>query len=347
MISKISDLSNKTEELERYIKNVEKQQNQLKKQSTCESFIKNYSNLEVVGKRNVFITQIGVISGEKLFFQCLIDLSIVSSDYVYFSLIANGICIQKNRKKLQSGSSQITILQNFEPLETEDVDIYLQISTKNETLLTVGQVSLFVWGSFENKISIDYQILETENSYLLSFVDNNILYYKFTEKITGEYSFLDFESYGSAISYSFVYLPNSKKLFLFFVDVLKNLYYMNFEDKNLIFLESNISFVGADSSDSDEVLITIVKDNCCFYFEMNENFAISSQKKLDYDKTKIISCFPYFDEYNREFYIILTGKNNDNYLVKCVNDEFKTIENISSNYLISIEVYDAGESYGN
>lgn len=347
MINQILDLNNKTEELERYIKNVEKQQSQALKNSTCESFVKNFSNVEIIGTKRLFLTTLQAQKNEKLFFQCLIDLQIVSSDYVYFSLLANGVAIQKYRKKLQDGESQISILQNYEPLATENIDIYLEITPKNETSVKVGQVSLFVWGNFKEKSQTNYQIIETQDKYLLSFLSDNMLYCKLTDKICGEYSFIDFETFGEASSYSFVYLPNSKKIYLFRVDSQKNLHLVDFITRNESFVCSNVTNVSAVSSNQDDVLISIISDSDCYYFEMSASLEFSTIKKIEYDRVKLVSSICIFDKNNNEFFIVLNGKKNDNYLVKAVSDTNKCIENISAEYLISVETYNLEDENGN
>ena len=340
MINQILDINNKTEELKKYIKEVEDQQKKAEQKSTCKNIIKNFSNLEIMLPKKILLTKLEASQGESLFFQCLIDLSLVSSDYVYFSLVIGDIVVQKYRKKLQAGENQVSILQNYTPITSGEIEIYLQLYPKNEKAITVGQISLFVWGNFTQKTETNYQILETNDNYLLSFLDNNTLYYKLTQKAEGEYATIDFNEFCEAKSYSFAFMPVSKKLLLFRVDSLGNLFYMNFEDKNENFICDNVSFVSACSSANDLILVSIVREYCCYYFEFDTNNNTSKINRLKNFNIKIHSCTNFYNSFTNEFYIVVSTKNGENYLFQEKLQDSKVIENINAKYLITAEIYD-------
>lgn len=338
MINEITTLFNKTDELEDYLNNFKKIQNRTENKTTCQSFLKNFSNLEIILPKKISLAKINATKNSRIFFQALVEFSMPTEETVEFAFSVNDIAIHSDKKTLTAGSNQIVIMRNFEPLESEEIEIFLTIKPKNRKTLYLQMVSLFVWGDLEKIENVSYEAIETADKFVLSFIDNDSLYVKIADKNKGEYSFMDFDYLMPAISHSFVYDSVLGALLLFRVDKAGNLFLSNYNDLNEKLLFSKVKKVSVCSNGQGRILATIIKDNDCYYFEINANGSVSSLKKLKVASVKPTNCHCYFNEYRGEFFILVADKNNSNYLVSEIKGTAFGVDNISATYSIFVEL---------
>ncbi|MBQ8424535.1 MAG: hypothetical protein IJX17_00760 [Clostridia bacterium] len=335
MINRLLDLTNKNDEFEKYLESFENFQNKLSKNSTCLSCVRNFSNLEIILPKKILLTKLNGKEKSKIFFQCLIDFNSSFDEEIEFSLIVNDISIYKSNKKLNSGSNQVCIMQNYTPISSENLSVYIEISPLNEKTINLSMVSLFMWGKFDELETINYQALETKDYYLVSMLDNNSLYFAELEKIKNQLNFNDYNYINDAISYSISYNKNSDTIYLFRVDLMGNLFYSNLANKNEIFLTNNITKVSSSISNNGSILVSYIKNNCCYYFEITNNI-VSVHKKLLNNNFLVNDCLCYYNKHRDKFCIIISTENESNYFIEQVSHNDCGIINISANYSISI-----------
>lgn len=337
MINRLLDLNNKTDEFEQYLSSFEKFQNKLSKKSTCISCIRNFSDLEIILPKKILITKLDATENSKIFFQCLLDLNLNSNEDVEFSFIVNDISIYKSKKSLLSGSNQICVMQNYVPLTTEQISVYIEITPVNGKSVFLYMASLFMWGNFEEVSILSYNAIEIYDKYLISIIDNNCLYYTKIDKIKKNINFLDLTYLNEAISHCFIYSSKSDITYLFRVDTMGNLFYSDFLLKNEIYITNNVSNVSASISNDDIILVSYIKNNVCYYCEIIDE-VVSVHKKISCGNIKIANCYSYYNKFRNTFCIVLTSNKDNNYFIEQVKENDCRTNNLSVNYNISINL---------
>ena len=338
MINQITSLFNKTDELENYLENFKKVQKRTENKTSCQSFIKNFSNLEVILPKKLLISKVSAEKNSRIFFQALVEFSLPTSETVDFTFLVNDIAIHSDRKTLGAGSNQIVIMRNYEPLESEELSIYLLIKPKNQKALNLQMISLFVWGDLEPLENVTYSAIETSDKFMLSFIDSGSLYTLLTDKQKGEYSFTNFEYQMPAISHCFVYDEFMNELLLFRVDENGNLFLSNFNDLNEKLILTQVKKVSACSNGQGRLLACVIKNNGCEYFEIDANKNISTIKKLKVASVKPTNCYCFFNTFRGEFCIAVADKNDSNFFVSEIKQTASGANNISATYEISVEL---------
>ena len=339
MINRLLDLTNKADEFEKYLSSFDSFQKKLSKKANCLSCIKNFSNTEIILKKKILITKIQATEKSNIFFQCLLDLNMSNSEEIEFSFIVNDICIYKSKKNLNSGSNQVCVMQNYMPIASENLDIYIEINPLNNKQVNLSMASLFMWGKFNYEPEISYQVIETNDKYLISLMDNNSIYYKLVDKMKLKLNFSDFTFLDNAISYSFCHDTENNKTYYFRVDLMGNLFYSDFYNQNEIYIESNVSKVSCAVSNNGNILVCYIKNNTCFCFEIYDK-QISYHKRL-FSNISATDCLCYYNKFRDKFCIIATSSNDSNYFVEEIDDNFSQIDNINASYSVSIELYSA------
>lgn len=341
MIDKIKTLLNKTNELEDKINSLSNNQNNSYNTNNFVCFSKGQLNLSFANSNKILLAEFETIENFPLYFQNQIELNIPTSQTIKISLSINKITFFRSTRKLQAGYNQFTIMKSFTPLKNERVELYLQITTENDSPITILSNTLFVWGLCNHSNEIQYQVLETNDNFYLSYLNNNTLYFSKIEKTETELNSEDFTFYSSAIGYSFAFLKSTNKVYLFRIDLDGNLFFTDIEDNNETFIDSNVTHISTCSSD-DCIKISIIKNYNCYAFEMNENEIFSNHAMVDSNDILIYKSYLYWNKYNNNFYLILTDKNNSNYLTKSIPEYQSNNHFINAEYSIEFEEYEVG-----
>lgn len=339
MIDSIKTLINKTNELEDKLNNLSQTQTISSASSGFASFSKNNISLSFSNLDNFLIAEFEVVASKHLYFQNQIELNLPISQNVKISLIVNDIAIYKTTRKVQEGFNQLSIMKSYVPLKSEQVKVYLKIVAEDGTPITIISNNLFVWGLYEKPIQLEYQVIETNDKYLLSYIENNGIYYKFVDKEEDSLNSEDFQYYGSATSYSFVFNKNADELFLFRIDLDGNLFFTEFYENNETYVTSNASHV-ATATDNNLTVVSYIKNNSCYTFEFDLNRNISNESMVFCYNFEIVKSYIYFNQYNNKFYLILTDANNSNYLTQSVLETKTEHKFINATYSISITTYE-------
>lgn len=339
MIDPIKTLINKTNELEDFISDFNNSNSETIYQNNFACFSKGLINLSFLNSNKMLIAKFETTQNKPLYFQNQVELNIPTSQTIKITLIINNIAIFRTTRKLEAGYNQFTIMKGYIPLISEQVEMYLQITSEEDSLLTIISNTLLVWGINNIKNNLDYQIIETNENYLLSYLNNNTLYYSYQPKDEIVLNAEDFLYHSIAKSYSFSYFKNENNLYLFKVDIDGNLFYVNMNDNNENFIKSNISHVSTYSN-SDIILISIVSNNKVYVAEFDTNENISEFKEIESNNFIIVKSYVYFNEFNNKFYIILTDTNNSNYLISNLDNITTESHYINANYSISYSTYE-------
>lgn len=340
MIDKIKTLLNKTNELEDKINTLNNSQSKTPSSTRFVCFSKGLLNLSFLNKNRFLIASFEVKQNSPLYFQNQIELNVPLSQNIKITLIVNNIAIYRSTRKLQTGYNQLTIMKNFIPLKDEQLELYLEVTAEENSLITLISDTLFVWGISDILNNIQYQAVETPENFTLSYLNNNTIYYSEINKETATLNSEDFTYYASGISHCFVYSIAHQNLFLFRVDINGNLFYCNFKDKYEKFITSNVSYVSCSSNESI-ISIAIIKNNTCYVIEMDSNFNLSDESKVESNNICVERCYLHFNNFNNKFYLIVSDKNNSNYIMEGLNPTSKNHSYINSNYTIEITAYEA------
>lgn len=332
MIDQLTELTNKTNELELTIQNITEKQKVDEGQTNSISFSRNFSSLEIIMPKRIFVAKIEPKQNSNILFQCQLDLTLTASENVEISFIVNGFVIYKTYKILPVGSNQISIMQNFKPIDDSKFSVYVEITPVTQKPVVLNNISLFAWGNLNGDYQIDYQAIDLGSKYLLSMNESNCIYAIQTDKEISEFNLSDLNYINNGLSHSFVYDEENNIIYLFRVDLNGNLFYSNFENGYEIFLVSDVTSVSADISDSGKMLVTYIKNNECYYFEISENHSISSHRKLFVNSILVRKCLCYYNSLRNKFLLILSSSNDNNYLVEQINENFSNSDTVTAEY---------------
>ena len=335
MINKVKTTYKKIVSLENKVEEIELTSNSKKTSSNCVSFAKNYLNFEVLVSKKFLLAEFEVKENSSIYLQNHIELNLAENQKVKFSLIVNGVFIHKSTKELSAGFNTINLMKTYTPILTEKIEVYLQIVPEYGKSVILTSENLTVWG-IEQKIDINnYQAIESDENYLLAYQNGDSLFYALVPKEINGYFDEDFEFWGNVKSFSFVFDSNLKKFVLFYVDRFSNLFMFDFESKNNLFLQNNVSYVSAVSN-TEIILITYIKNNKIFYFEIDSSYAISDHNALERMSTMFETCYAYFNEYNQHFIVVAKNVYGANFLFESENAKLFNQMSLTANYTFTI-----------
>lgn len=317
--SQISNLESKLEKLE---KNSINQINNL----GFSVWTKNLLNFNISDKRKFHIATINNIEKRNLFFQLRTSFINFSNQKIQFDLYCDNIKISSETQTFDNQSYEISLNGVYQNLVSDKIDIYLTINPKHKKQLSVISSILTVWGATQDQYE-EYDAIESETDYCLSYISNNNLYYKIFNKNTDE-SEIDFILAGEYISHS-ICKDNNNNIFLFKVDIDGNLFFENLQTKEEFFISSNTNKVSS-SFQNNSIYFCYISNNDCYFGEVLNNVVISNNKITSLHGI-FIDCYLYANTFLNKCYIILSKKDGSNYLLESIPENFKAGENIIAN----------------
>lgn len=339
MIDKYKNLISKTNQIEESLNLLEA--NQENSQSYTTSFTKNLLNYSIIGSKKLLLANFDIDKNATLTLQCQIDLNLLSSQNIAFALYINNFCVFLTKKILNSGYNQISLIKNFTSQKSENISVYLEIKTLNNKVITLLTETLLVHGLNSNFDKVEYNAIELSQGFLISFLNNNNLYLKYSDKENLTLSLDDFTYHATAKSHCITYMQEANKVYLFRVDEDGRLFYSNLANDNEIFITHNVKNVYAAAS-QNKIFVCFIKDFSCYYFDI-ENNIVSNIFKLDFINSPLSACYAYFNNLNNKFYVIVTDKYNSNYIVESVDEHLTNGENIKAKYKIEISTYEVDD----
>lgn len=338
MINAIKTLLNKTSELEEKINLLSKKTNTINNSNSFICFSKGLINLSFLNSNTMSIAKFETIKNSSLYFQNQIELNIPTKQTVKISLIVNDIVIYKSTRELEAGFNQITIMKSYTPLLSEQSELFLKITSENNSMITIITDTLFVWGLSNFNKQTEYQAIGIQDKILLSINTNDSLYYlTCTQNEEHAFNFEDFIFFGNSKSSSFVFDSENNILYLFRVDSDGNLFYKIFGTDNEMFIDTNVSHVSA-AYGNNKLIFCTVKNGQCFICEIN-NGNISSPEPLSNINVFAVKTHLYFNPYNKKFYVIISDKNESNYITESISETEISHPYINVTYTITYDTY--------
>lgn len=297
-------------------------------------YTKNYLNFQTVSNKSFTIKTIENPKNA-LFFQIKVKFYNFSGQNILFRLFADKIQIADEEQNFSVGVHEIIIYGTYQNLISEKITLELFVNPRAKKQVLVSNTTLTVWGDTSVQ-SEEYDALETDEKYLLSYITNDRLYLKEFDK-TNSSEETDFDFYEEAISHSIS--TDKTNIYLFRVDPNGNLFYCNTNDFNEKFITDNVNKISSCFYD-ETIIFSYINNGECYYGEIKNNNVISN-KKITTILGTFVDCYLYFNNLNNKCYLVLTKKDNSNYLLENIVAKSSSSENINAE--INLEIETIGE----
>ena len=323
-------IQNNLERLKLKIDEIEEKLNNLYSKKETEEYngisvFKNkLLNLKVSSTKTITIKTLHNELKNQIFFQLKINFYNFSQQEIKFSLHADKIQIGQETKNFTNGLNEIIIFGTYQNQISDKIKIELSITPKDKKQVTIIETILTTWGvsKFDKE---EYNALETDDSYFLSYISNNRLYYKIFNK-TSEVESHDFIFLTESISHCACCIGN--QIFIFRVDLNGNLFFGDLSSIHEIFIANNVSQVSCCYS-NESIIFAYISNGDVYYGEIKNNLVISNnQLKSPYGK--YMSSYLFFNNINKKTYMVLTKKDNSNYLLEDIAIANSSSENINA-----------------
>lgn len=319
----INKLQSQISNLESKIKSLEKSSINKINNLGFSVWTKNLLNFNLFDKRKFHIATINNSDKRNLFFQLKTSFNNFSNQKIQFDLYCDNIKIGSETQSFDNQSYEISVSGTFQNVIADKINIYLVVNPKQKKQISIISSILTVWGINQSQ-NEEYDALETNEKYFLSYISNNYLHYKIFNKNIEE-SDVDFLSMGEYISHS-ICKDNNDNLFLFKVDIDGNLFLENIQTKQEILISTNTIKVSSCYL-NNSLYFTYISNNDCYFGEILNNVVISNNKITSLHG-KFINCYLYSNLFTNKCYLILTKIDGSNYLLESISNDFKSNENI-------------------
>ena len=339
MIDSIKSLINKTNELDEKYNRLSSYENVKSNMNHFVCFSSTNLNQSFINQDKILLAEFEITENQSLYFQNKIDINLPIDESVKFSLFINNIAIYRSTKNLNAGFNQITIMKSYLPLKSEQVNLYLKIETNENSLITILSNDLLIWGLDNVSNEISYISIEINDSYFLSYLNNNSIYYKIVGKEPISLNSVDFDFYSYAKAFSVSYLNNSNTLFLFKIDLDGNLQLNDFYNNKIIYLDSFVTDISS-TTDDEKFVISYIKNNKCFNMEIYPDYSFSNPIPVLFNVGIPKKSYINYNKFNNKFYLVICNQNGSNFLIKNCIEHNNNHFNISANYSIKINTYE-------
>lgn len=327
----IKDLQLKINRLEKKIDILENKSQSFVNNLGFSVWTNNFLNLNIINQKQFLIKTISKNLNNNLFFQLRIKFLNYSQQEIKFDLLCNNIKIGSENNTFDNNIHEITVSGSYQNILSETIKVELHVNPKNSKQLTLINTTLTVWG-IAPSFNEEYDALETESEYLLSYISNNRLYYKTFNKHTNSND-VDFIYLNEAISHS-ICKDIDDNIFLFYVDLSGNLFFRKFNNSHNYFISTNVNKV-CSCIFNNTIYFAYITNDECYYGEILNNIVISN-KKVTSIFGKFVNCYLYSDNKNNKCYMILSKENNSNYLLENISNNLCSSENISAEINLNI-----------
>lgn len=288
-------------------------------------------------------------SNKEICFQTKISLnSSQECDITIFYLLNNCVFYQENNH-INKGNNNIVLFKSYTPLADEQVSFQIMFKTENSSAeILVDDVKTIIMGISNANLKEDIclRAIQTSNEdILISFIDNNKLYYTNSKQIEKSLTYDDFSYLSKAISHSFSLENfNSTSIILYKVDEQGNLCHNKcFEGEEESLIDTNVSIVHSctcpDSTNTSN-LITYIKNGKCYYTTLTKN-KIGTIKQFALPVGEYSDIYAISNPNNDYIYVIASHTNGSNYIIRSIpNTSNKLLfETLSSDVLVTVSKY--------
>lgn len=331
MSNNFYDVLNKTQELENNIKWLDEKL----KNSTPNPFTNikcNLLNYPVIASKKIIISNTN-LKKSKVYFDCKISLNTPFSQEVNFYFLVDEFCLKKVSKKFGVGTHEISISDSYKSYKNTPVEIGLQIFPVLEKVVYLEKIELLINGIECENLSDSFDGISIDNSYFLSFVNNQNLYIKTVDKKPVILNVDDMDFYCTAKQHCLI--KNSKgELVLFKIDLNNNLFCINLSSNNETLLAQNATHVSAICKNNN-IAVSYIQNKGCYFFEI-ENGMPTIHKKITAVCKPIISSKLFVNEFNNKLFIILTDSKLKNYMLESLEENASNGESLQASFNINI-----------
>lgn len=285
-------------------------------------YSKQFLNFKIISPKTLHIKTLNNNVDRQIFIQLKVNFYNFSQQNIKFNLLADKIQIGQEIKNFNNGSNEITIFGTYKNSINDKIEISLFVNPQGSKQITLTNTVLTIWGVSETPIE-EYHAIETPTKYFLSFLTNNRLYYKFFNKESND-QVHDFIFLEEASTHSVC--CDGDEIIIFKTDTAGNLFFNKLSNHDEIFIANNVSNVSCCFS-NESLIFCYISNGEAYYGEIKNNVVISN-KKITSPHGKFSSCYLFFNAKNKKTYMILSKKDNSNYLLESVSDAHCSSENI-------------------
>jgi len=293
-----------------------------------------------------------VSKSKNILFQVKISLTANIEGEVSFELIIDDLIIHNEVRSVSKSHTDIIILKKYTTIKAGNLPVCLHIATESEDLtITINDITTVILGADNNVSSSDIELralkINKENNIIVSYIDNNELFYLTTSLTEQSLKTEDFKFLAPSKSHCFClesFANSEETVFLYRVDTDGKLYFSRFlTGEPEVFIDENVDVVYAcpcpEVSD-DFHIITYIKNGSCFYRTF-KNDIISTEKNLMFPKDKYVDIRVVSKQDCEHIYVIATNQNGSNYILHSLVEVStgKINEFLSASYSMFVSKY--------
>lgn len=341
MISTFNDLVNKTIELEDKINKINRSVINSKNDNYFSLFNNNCINSNVITRKTISIAKFDN-TNKQMFYQLTLNFSISSKQEIELYLISNNSRIGHIVQVFEVGNNSVSISGIYQDYVSEKIEVKILVNPKEDKLVVVNSSNLTVWGSTTINADVEFNAIETNDEYLLTYLENERLYYKnFSKNNIDTQDDADFEFILPAKSHSICYDEIDDICYLFRVDKNHNLFLSKLGEFKETFIADSVSKCSLICF-NNSIVFSFIKNKKCYIGEIQNNSIISCEpiSKIHGEHD---NCYLYFNNYNGKIYFILTKNDGSNYLFESINESISKGENLKVKLNLEISTYEASK----
>lgn len=307
MTTSVKQLLSKIEKLERdiYSLNSSTKEISLSKFYTLRKDLLSYP---CISETKISFENITFKVGDKILIESQIEFVSQIKQRVEISIVLNDCIIEKISRISMIGNNIYSLSKMYTSKIDKIDNIYIFITPKEEKEIIISSALLNIYGADQEDKNKKYQLIKIEDKYLVSQLIDDIIYYKIitnNEVMLGE---IDFEYFGYAKDFSFVYLSETKKIYLLKIDFENNLLFEDMSSGVTKIIDKQVEKISAASTEN-LLEIVFLKNDKCYVCDYEEGEFSLPKKCYDY---KTQNCQIFYDKFSQKFCInlsFLSGKN--------------------------------------
>ena len=288
-------------------------------------------------------------SGQEICFQTKAGLNTTQECDITIYYILNNCVIYQEKNHINVGNNNLLIFKPYTPLSDEEVSFQIMFQTEDSLAeIIVDDVKTLVMGVSNANLQEDIclrALSTSDEDLLVSFIDNEKLYYTTCKKEVTSLTYDDFKYFAKAKSHSFSLEQfDSSKIILYKVDEQGNLCHCKcFEGEEDQAIDINVDVVHSctcPESTNESNLIVYIKKGKCYYTTLTNN-KLGPIKQFVLPVGQYNDIYAISNPYNDYIYVIASHTNGSNYIIKSIpNTSNKLLfEVLSSDILVTVSQY--------
>jgi len=330
----IKELLSKINKLEREIKSIESAAKDvgITKLASRKKELLNYS---CVKTEIIEFDSLSLTAGNNMLVECELEFVAAAVQEVEISIVISQLVIVKSKQRAVIGINKFSLAQEFLALESKQDNIYVYITPLDGKQILLSSCQMNIWGGESKEESKKCNVIELDDKFLLSFIKNNIIYYKIITKQTEMFAEIDFEFCAYAKDYSFAYLKSKKELYLFRIDENFNLIIDNLTTGEMFYIDNQVTNISAAFSE-EKIVAAYIKNNIFYVLEIENKNAIF-KSEIGY-KSIIKNVVVFYNKFSQDFCFVLSLFSGRNIMIK----QQKEVDNFGEHLKLGYDIYAIG-----